>query len=98
MKAAQVLSRRRLRLCLAIVIGVFGVFGIRLFQIQGLDATAYAAMALQAGTASSTVPAPRGAILDRNGVKLARKIVGAQPFALFKEEIDKLLAETPEKQ
>lgn len=32
-----------------------------------------------------------------NGVKLVRMIVGAQPFALCKEEIDKLLAEMPNK-
>lgn len=70
------LSRRRLRFCLAIVVGVFGVFGARLFQIQGLDAKAYAAMAVDAGTATSTVPAPRGRILDRNGVELASSVDG----------------------
>jgi len=70
------LSRRRLRFCLAIVVGVFGVFGARLFQIQGLDAKAYAAMAVDAGTKTSTVPAPRGRILDRNGVELASSVDG----------------------
>ncbi|AXT84730.1 penicillin-binding protein 2 [Aeromicrobium sp. A1-2] len=58
------------------VIGVFGVFGARLFQIQGLDASAYAAMSVAAGTAKSTVPAPRGAILDRNGAELASSVDG----------------------
>ncbi|MEJ7633387.1 penicillin-binding protein 2 [Aeromicrobium sp.] len=76
MSEGKVKSRRRLRVCLAVVIGVFGVFGIRLFQIQGLDASAYAAMAVEAGTAKSTVPAPRGAILDRNGVELASSVDG----------------------
>lgn len=76
MTARQRMSRRRLRLCLAMVCGVFGVFGVRLFQIQGLDASAYAAMAVNAGTARSTVPAPRGAILDRNGVELATGVDG----------------------
>src|SRR5690606_15065729 len=37
---------------------------------------AYAAMAKQAGTATSTVPAPRGRILDRNGVELATSLTG----------------------
>lgn len=72
----QVLSRRRLNFCLAMVVGVFGLFGARLFQIQGLDASAYAAMAVQAGTAKTSVPAPRGAILDRNGVELASSVDG----------------------
>ncbi|MGA8987726.1 peptidoglycan D,D-transpeptidase FtsI family protein [Aeromicrobium sp.] len=76
MKTAKAVSRRRLRVCLAIVIGVFGVFGARLFQIQGLDASAYAAMSVAAGTAKSTVPAPRGAILDRNGEELASSVDG----------------------
>jgi protein-disulfide isomerase len=36
-------------------------------------------------------------ISNGNQVKLARLIVGAQPFSVFKEEIDKLLDETPGK-
>ena len=67
-------TRRRLRFCLAMVIGVFGIFGARLFQIQGLDASAYAAKAIAAGTQETTVPAPRGEILDRNGVALASSV------------------------
>jgi cell division protein FtsI (penicillin-binding protein 3) len=58
------------------VVGVFSVFGVRLFQIQGLDASAYAAKAIEDGTAKSTVPAPRGAILDRNGAELASSVDG----------------------
>ncbi|RLV55923.1 penicillin-binding protein 2 [Aeromicrobium phragmitis] len=69
-------TRRRLRLCLIVVLAVFLLFGARLFQIQGVDAKAYAAMAVQTGTATTTVPAPRGAILDRNGVELAANVDG----------------------
>ncbi len=76
MTASERHSRRRLRFCLAMVIGVFGIFGARLFQIQGLDASAYAAKAIQAGTAKNTIPAPRGQILDRNGVALASSVNG----------------------
>ncbi len=76
MTASERASRRRLRFCLAVVIGVFGIFGVRLFQIQGLDASAYAAQAVDAGTHKSTVPAPRGQILDRNGVALATSVDG----------------------
>jgi cell division protein FtsI (penicillin-binding protein 3) len=73
MSRAQV-SRRRLRMCVFFVVLLFTVFGARLFQIQGVDASAYAAMAVEAGTASTTVPAPRGAILDRNGEDLASSV------------------------
>lgn len=73
---SKAVSGRRLRVCLAMVVGVFMVFGVRLFQIQGLDASAYAAKAIEDGTAKSTVPAPRGAILDRNGAELATNVDG----------------------
>ncbi len=76
MSVSKTVSRRRLRICLAMMVGVFGVFGARLFQIQGLDASAYAAKAIDAGTQKSTVPAPRGAILDRNGAELATSVDG----------------------
>ena len=76
MSVSKTVSRRRLRVCLAMVVGVFSVFGARLFQIQGLDASAYAAKAIEAGTQKSTVPAPRGAILDRNGAELATSVDG----------------------
>ncbi len=76
MTTRERVSRRRLRFCLAMVVGIFALFAVRLFQIQGLDASAYAAKAVQVGTAKSTVPAPRGAILDRNGVALANSVDG----------------------
>ncbi|OUZ09554.1 hypothetical protein BHE97_10785 [Aeromicrobium sp. PE09-221] len=65
-----------MRVCLVLALAVFLVFGLRLFQIQGVDAKAYAAMAVQNGTATTTVPAPRGAIVDRNGVELASNTDG----------------------
>lgn len=70
------ITRRRVQWCLAVALFVFLVFGLRLFQIQGVDAKAYAAMAVQNGTATTTVPAPRGAIVDRNGVELASNTDG----------------------
>jgi cell division protein FtsI (penicillin-binding protein 3) len=72
----QRLSRRRTRICLGVVVVLFVVFGLRLFQIQGLDTKAYAAMAVEAGTAKNLVPAPRGEILDRNGKDLATSVDG----------------------
>lgn len=74
MTAAQRLSARRLRWCFAIIMVLFSVFGLRLFQIQGFDAQAYAAKSKQAGKSSTIVPAPRGEILDRNGKVLATSV------------------------
>lgn len=68
------LARRRLRTLLVLVVAMFCLFGLRLFQIQGIDSTAYAAMAVDAGTATTEIPAPRGKILDRNGAELATSI------------------------
>lgn len=72
----QRLTRTRLRTSLVLVVALFCLFGVRLFWIQGLDARAYAAMARQAGTATTTVPAPRGDILDRNGEVIATSVDG----------------------
>ena len=68
--------RRRVQISLAIVLVVFLAFGARLLQIQGFDTSAYAAMADDAGTRSTVVPAERGEILDRNGVPLATSYDG----------------------
>lgn len=67
-------AARRLRVCLGLAIVVFLVFGVRLFWIQGLDAQAYASMSKQAGRSTTTIPAPRGEILDRNGKALASSV------------------------
>jgi len=76
MTQRQILTRRRLRACTVLVFVIFGLFGARLFQIQGLDASAYAAQSVRDGTASKVDPAPRGAILDRNGAQLATSVDG----------------------
>lgn len=73
---AATATRRRIRVCLVAALGIFALFSARLFQIQGVDAQAYAAMAVQLGTATTKVPAPRGAILDRNGAELASSVDG----------------------
>jgi cell division protein FtsI (penicillin-binding protein 3) len=50
---------------------VFTVFGGRLVQLQGLDASALAAKALASRLSSDKLPAHRGDILDTTGVTLA---------------------------
>ena len=74
--SASDVSRRRLRFCLRCSSACSASSACRLFQIQALDMGAYAAKAVEAGTATSTVPAPRGEILDRNGSQLATSVDG----------------------
>nr|WP_254451060.1 penicillin-binding protein 2 [Aeromicrobium stalagmiti] len=59
-----------------------------MFQIQGLDASAYAAQAVASGTQKKVDPAPRGAILDRNGEELATSVDGLTLTADPKMTVD----------
>ncbi len=69
-------SLLRLRVGFILIAMVTSVFGARLFQLQGIDAQAYAARAEAAGIESVTLPATRGAIVDRNGEPLAESADG----------------------
>ncbi len=69
-------SLLRLRVGFVLIAMVVSVFGARLFQLQGVDAKAYAARAEAAGLQTVTLPATRGAILDRNGEPLAESADG----------------------
>lgn len=62
---------RRLRAFLVIICVTLCAFGLRLVQIQGIDANAWAAMAREAASHEVEIPAPRGDIVDRNGDVLA---------------------------
>jgi len=53
---------------------VLSLFAGRLLQLQGIDASAYAATAAQERLRSVSLPATRGAITDVNGVALATTI------------------------
>ena len=64
-------SLLRLRVGFILIAMVVSVFAARLFQLQGIDAKAYAARAEAVGLQTVTLPATRGAILDRNGEPLA---------------------------
>ncbi len=67
-------SAFRLRVCLLVIAFVLSLFAARLFQLQGLDANAYAAMATSEGSQAVTLHAERGGITDRFGVELASSI------------------------
>jgi cell division protein FtsI (penicillin-binding protein 3) len=66
----------RLRVGFILIAMVLSVFAGRLFQLQGIDAKAYAARAQAAGLQTVTLPAMRGAIRDRNGEPLAESADG----------------------
>lgn len=64
-------TRTRMRWILVLSAVVFAAFAARLFQIQAVDASTYAKIAIKDGSRKTPIPAPRGTILDRNGVALA---------------------------
>ncbi len=67
-------SAVRMRVCLLAIGFVLSLFAARLFQLQGLDASAYATMASDEGSQTVTLHSPRGAIVDRYGVELATTV------------------------
>jgi cell division protein FtsI (penicillin-binding protein 3) len=70
-------SRRsffRLRVSVLLIGFILSLFAARLFQLQGVDANAYASMAEDEGTQTVELHASRGAILDRNGVEMAATV------------------------
>ena len=71
----------RLRFGFVVIAMVLSVFGARLVQLQGVDPSAYAAMAAAEGTVTLDLPAERGDILDRNGRPLADSIDGEMVVA-----------------
>jgi cell division protein FtsI (penicillin-binding protein 3) len=65
---------RRLRFALVLVLFVLSLFGGRLVQLQGLDASVLAAQALGQRTADAVLPAQQGSILDASGKVLATTV------------------------
>ncbi|MGH8881407.1 MAG: peptidoglycan D,D-transpeptidase FtsI family protein, partial [Stackebrandtia sp.] len=63
--------KRRLRLGMALILLIFAIAGGRLVQLQVTDAAAYAADALGQRLQEEVIPGSRGAILDREGARLA---------------------------
>ena len=64
----------RVRVAVVVVCALLLVLGGRLVQLQGLEATAYAAKAQAGRMRATTLPSVRGAVLDRWGHVLARDV------------------------
>ncbi len=71
----------RLRAGFVVIAIVLSIFGVRLLQLQGIDAEKYASRAALEGTTNVVLPAERGEILDRNGVPLADSVAGMMVVA-----------------
>jgi cell division protein FtsI (penicillin-binding protein 3) len=81
--------RRRLRLATALALVTFSLIGLRLVQLQIGDSPALAARGLETRLSDVVLPAPRGAIYDRNGAVLARSVEARLVYA------DPVLADDP---
>lgn len=69
-------SMSRLNIGFLLIAMVTSVFAARLFQLQGIDASQYAAQARAVGAVQEILPATRGSITDRNGAPLAESLDG----------------------
>ena len=82
--------RRRLRIATVMALAMFTVIGVRLVHLQLTDAPRYAAAGLTDRLHWVELPAPRGAIYDRNGEVLAHSVEARAVYA------DPTLIEHPE--
>lgn len=68
------LSRSRIGILLFSIIFILGLLGLRLVDIQAVQARTYALRAANEMSTISIMPAPRGSITDINGVEFARSV------------------------
>ena len=73
MTPSQITSKR-IRQLVTVFAGVFLLFGLRLIDVQAVQAGGYTARANSELLNSSILLAPRGTITDINGVQLARSV------------------------
>jgi cell division protein FtsI (penicillin-binding protein 3) len=66
---------------IAAVAVIFAAFGIRLVQIQAVEASSLSQRAMNEIMMTSTMPAPRGTITDINGVEFARSVSSVRVVA-----------------
>ena len=79
----------RMRWVTYILVGVLAVFGVRLLQVQVVDAGALADRAASGRMDTSILTAKRGAILDSSGVPLAQSVDASNVV------VDQTLVEDP---
>ncbi len=72
---------RRITAVVIIPLFIFGIYAGRLFWLQGIRGDYYAALKAERIAASVSVPAARGDITDRNGVRLSGDRVGVRVTA-----------------
>ena len=65
---------KRIRYLVVILVAIFLLFGVRLIDVQAVQANGYAKRAVNEMVNRSTWLAPRGTITDVNGIVLARSI------------------------
>jgi cell division protein FtsI (penicillin-binding protein 3) len=75
-RAGRAVPRQRMHVGFLAVAVLISVFAVRLVQLQGLDAAAYAAQARELGVVEEVLPATRGTVRDRHGVALAESLDG----------------------
>ena len=68
------LTTKRIMQLVSLAAGIFLLFGLRLIDVQAVQAGGYTARANSELLNSSTLLAPRGTITDINGVELARSV------------------------
>jgi len=68
------LTTKRIMQLVSLAAGIFLLFGLRLIDVQAVQASGYTARANSELLNSSTLLAPRGTITDINGVELARSV------------------------
>lgn len=71
---AASLPRRRITALVVVMALAFVAVVVRLVQVQGVDASRYAAFGVSQRTSTQTLPAERGSIFDRNGRELAMTV------------------------
>ena len=91
-------TERRLGVLRLIALAVFLLFVARLYWMQVINHEAYAEMALQNRLRRLPIKAPRGRILDRNGIALADSrssynvVVSREDLKAVEEEVELLCA------
>jgi len=65
-------SRNRILLASYVIVGLFALFAIRLWQLQVLQGKEYGRISMENMLRIIKIPAPRGIIYDRNGVPLVK--------------------------